>query len=278
MSRTPASWLKIITFYIIFYACIALVWALYLIALYQTIDYSKPKHLLEASVIGTNPAVSVRPLPHYLKTQTISLTFDKNDLPENKNLIDDMKLVMRRYTTSNTTDNMIDCVDDSFAPPGKFCKFDWSKVPAECREENDFGYHDGKPCLMLRVNRIFDWEPVPYTDEDLKSNKLPLIVKENYEKNKGGQQLIYLTCTPDNPSNAGNLGEIKYYPEQGVRFHHYPYTNQEGYLSPFVFVQFANMKSNVKITVNCQFWAKNIIANHKDKEGMVHFHLKIDEQ
>lgn len=32
----------------------------------------------------------------------------------------------------------------------------------KCITEEHYGYYHGKPCLLLKLNRIYGWEPIPY--------------------------------------------------------------------------------------------------------------------
>ena len=67
------------------------------------------------------------------------------------------------------------------------------------------------------------------------------------EKSTSGEaamvgRVIWFTCEGENPADIENLGEISYYPYQGVADYFYPYKNQRGYLSPAVFLHLKNPK------------------------------------
>ena len=79
-----------------------------------------------------------------------------------------------------------------------------------------------------------------------------------------------------NPADKENIGPIDYFPKPGIEFKYFPYTNQPGYLSPFVFVHFKKPTPGVLINVECKAWAKNIKHNRMDREGSVHFELLMD--
>lgn len=79
-----------------------------------------------------------------------------------------------------------------------------------------------------------------------------------------------------NAADKENVGEIEYYPQQGIEFKYYPFTNQPGYLSPFVFVHFKKPQPGVLINIECKAWARNIKHNRMDREGSVHFELLVD--
>lgn len=66
-------------------------------------------------------------------------------------------------------------------------------LPQEpCTRESDYGFREGKPCILIKLNKIFAWEPVPYkTEEDLPEN-LPISIKTAFKKNieEGNQDLV----------------------------------------------------------------------------------------
>ena len=36
-----------------------------------------------------------------------------------------------------------------------------------CTKENAFGFRDGRPCILIKLNKIFGWEPIPYQEKYL---------------------------------------------------------------------------------------------------------------
>lgn len=137
---------------------------------------------------------------------------------------------------------------------------------ANCVKQQNYGYDDGMPCVLLKLNKIFDWEPVPYN-----LSEVPEEIKNSYK-----DYAIKVTCQGELPADRENLGDISYYPDEGFHFKYYPYLNQQGYRSPLVFVQFENPKTGILLMIECKAWAKNIIHNRLQKIGTIHFELLID--
>lgn len=79
-----------------------------------------------------------------------------------------------------------------------------------------------------------------------------------------------------NAADKENIGPIRYSPKQTIAPNYYPFTNQDGYQSPFVMVQFMQPARGVLINVECKSWAENIRYNRKEGEGSVHFELLVD--
>jgi len=63
LTRTPLSWLKITTFYIIYYSCLAGFWAAAMAIFWQTLPnpWEGPKWTQNSSIIGTNPGLGAKP-------------------------------------------------------------------------------------------------------------------------------------------------------------------------------------------------------------------------
>ena len=55
---------------------------------------------------------------------------------------------------------------------------------------------------------------------------------------------MWVECHGENPADKEHMGPLVYHPDQGLSKNYYPYKNQEGYVSPAVFVEFANPQSN----------------------------------
>lgn len=80
-----------------------------------------------------------------------------------------------------------------------------------------------------------------------------------------------------NPADKENIGPIEYFPPNGaIPNYYFPFTNLDGYLSPFVFVHFKKPATGVLINVECKAWAANIRHDRTDRMGSVHFELLID--
>jgi len=177
---------------------------------------------------------------------------------------------------SDTGAHIDQCDNNKTPENGKFCFFDIKKISNNCSADQFFGYKRGDPCVLIKLNRIYNWVPEPYSAEELKDKNIPQLVKDDYPKRSDGSQLIYITCEGENAADKENIGPIAYYPQQGIEFKYFPFTNQPGYLSPFVFVHFSKPAPGVLINVECKAWAKNIKHNRMDREGSVHFELLMD--
>ena len=60
---------------------------------------------------------------------------------------------------------------------------------------------------------------------------------------------VWVDCHGENPADRENMGPLVYHPDQGLSKNYYPYKNQAGYVSPAIFVEFANPQSEKKFTI-----------------------------
>ena len=89
----------------------------------------------------------------------------------------------------------------------------------------------------------------------------------------------HLWPSGEHPADVDNLGEVKYYPQDGFDLKYFPYLNQPHYLSPLVFAKFTNPTRGVLIQVVCHPVNAGNIEQEKQQrgDGRVHFELLIDD-
>ena len=151
-----------------------------------------------------------------------------------------------------------------------------------CTSKNNYGFDRAKPCMLVKLNRIFDWIPEPYGASDpLPKELLP------YEKTvREYPENIFVLCEGENPVDKDHIGIIRYYsraPEGPgpsnmgfLPFDFYPYERQDDYTTPLVFARFENISTNVLVNVICKAYAKNIYRDNLHRNGAVHFELFIE--
>lgn len=147
------------------------------------------------------------------------------------------------------SNNQKNCDFENTPTPSQVCKLDLSKF-GECKAENAYGYNNSAPCIFLKLNRIYGWEPEYYNDtenlpedmpEDLKDHIKSLPIKHRNQ--------IWVSCAGENPHDLETIGtEIKYFPSRGFPSYFYPYRNLRGYLSPLVAVKFSRPTRKLELT------------------------------
>jgi sodium/potassium-transporting ATPase subunit beta len=99
---------------------------------------------------------------------------------------------------------------------------------------------------------------------------------QQHEGKEKYNERVWIDCQGENPADRENLGPVIYHPTNGISKNYFPYRNQEGYLSPAIFVEFTQVKFGVMIAVECRAWADNIEHDRMDRRGLAHFELMID--
>lgn len=273
---------KLFIFYIFFYSFLAAFWIAYMYIFFASQKYDKLILKLDESLIGTVPGTTFRPIDNSVTRLVINTKSVDHQVDQ---LID---MLAPYHVPLDRDDNphVENCTGDAYASnQDNFCYFDINHLPKECTAQHKFGLAEGRPCIMIRLNRIFSWLPEPYDSSDLQDISLPQVVREDFNRRKEGSRLIYLTCKGQTPTDVSNLdggnfnsnsSNILYYPYQGVEYRYFPYRDQPGYLSPFVFVRFVRPVHGVDIKVECRWWSKNIYHDISIAHGALNFKLRID--
>ena len=120
-----------------------------------------------------------------------------------------------------------------------------------CTKDKNYGYDEGKPCIFLKLNKIYNWIPEYYNkknDVDELSG-MPAKLKQHIrDRSALGQEMnvVWVSCEGENPADIENLGTgISYYSlnnEQGFFGNYFPFLSKKGYLQPLVAVQFTSVK------------------------------------
>lgn len=289
--RTAKSWFLITVFYCIYYFLLACFWYGMLNLFFITIDVNSPKYQLEASIIGTNPGVGLRPtqasedidssmLFLWAKAKNQRPSEAPFDTSRNVDWAKRYEAFVNKY--DNTTETR-DCAGDDFMEDGgDACRF--SKADLGPCGEYPYGYeltgNEDKisPCVLLKINRIFNWKPTPYDADDLKyEDSIPQAIKDlaGRDPNK-----LYLNCEGENAADREALeGKVAYYPQnQAISYKYFPYTQaNKNYHNPVVAVKFSDMPVGQLLHIECKLYAKGIEHSRKFRMGSVHFELFLND-
>lgn len=268
-SRSPSSWIRLFAFYGILWICTIAFWIVYMTLFQQTLDERVPTLKLADSPIGVVPGLAIRPRPAESKIDSSLIHFKSSSSGDWQHWTDNIKSYLKPYQELESGAGQHaqgDCnAYGGERDPNKFCPFELRIIPNECSESQNFSYHLGKPCILVKLNRIYGWKPEPY-----------MIPPKDYPPQApfhAGQ--IQVTCEGQSHADKENIGPIDYYP-QGIDVKYFPFTNQPGYQSPFVMAHFKNPRPGVLIFIECKAWAKNIEHDRLRSRGMVKFELLID--
>lgn len=282
LGRTPKSWGLITIAYIIYYTFLALFWAACFTIFWQTIDDKVPRWENDNGIIGSSPAIGVRPAQSWDHVDSSMIMYNQAS-EESKENMDGWKEWVERseefLLSYKNQEKNVDC-DSSGAGEGEVCKFDLKEL-GPCAEGN-YGYDKGKPCVFLKLNKIYNLEHDYYTNVDEFPEKIPTDVKDRIAELKltgDDMKQVWVDCHGENPADVEAMGDIEYYPKAAA-FHgkYFPYTNQDGYANPLIAVQFLNPEAGQLLHIECRAYAGNINYDRRDKIGKAHFELLVHNE
>ncbi|XP_060063285.1 sodium/potassium-transporting ATPase subunit beta-like [Ylistrum balloti] len=158
-------------------------------------------------------------------------------------------------------DDYVDCTNAT-APEGKKCRFDIHKLGGLCTHGKQYGYDQGRPCVLLTLKMPKGIVPEVFEkDADITKTKL--------QNGIWSPDHVAVTCegaTPEDKANIGSMtykgpnniteGPIYISPKEGFPINFYKGGNT---VLPGVMVGFNDLKitKNTYITIKCVAWAKN---------------------
>jgi len=279
MGRTPMSWLLITVFYIVYYAFLAAFWALCLFVFFSIgIEEKSPYWTTKASLIGESPAMGVRPGQAWELIDSSMIIFNTasrnkvNDIPGWEEWADRTKTFLEPYADVNQTELVL-CGDRK--NDNEVCKFPISTL-GPCGKGN-FGYDMGKPCIYLKLNKIFGLEHKYYNTVESLPDYTPARVGQKMKELPATKRnQVWVHCHGENAADREAMGRVKYYPDAaGFEGKYFPYFNQDGYISPLIAVQFMDATPGQLLHIECRAYAGNIKYDKRDKLGRAHFELLI---
>ncbi|XP_051563217.1 sodium/potassium-transporting ATPase subunit beta-233-like [Myxocyprinus asiaticus] len=275
LGRTGGSWFKIFTFYVIFYGCLAGIFIGTIQAMLMTLSNYKPTYQDRVAPPGLSHT------PHPDKAE---IFFSLNNQESYAAYIKNMKNFLQAYNSENQLDQMKyeDCGDKptTYTERGelegdygmrKACRFDrsWLKECSGITDET-FGFEDGKPCLIVKLNRIVNFRPRPPASND----SLPEPIRTSYQGN-----IIPIHCSSKREEEADKLGPIDYFGVgAGFPLQYYPYYGkllQPQYLQPLVAIKFQNISKDFDMRIECKVFGENIHYSEKDR-SQGRFDIKIN--
>jgi len=262
LGRGAKSWGEIGLFYLIYYICLSAFFAATITVFHQTLDDSRPKLQDDSSLLKANPGLGYKPMPDIDTTLVHVIEKNAQDFNESINSI------LAKYDDASQK-GLVDCSSEYKTRPDaeKACKFDVKVFEQQCGEQFGYTGANPQPCVLLKLNKIYNWEPKPYTD---KPDELVLPEGVAYNQNQ-----VWIHCIGENGADKDNIGSLQYFPQQGFSLAYYPYLNQKNYKAPLVMVKFLNPTPGIGLMVECTAFASNIEVDSMEKLGSVKFELLV---
>ncbi|XP_024134597.1 sodium/potassium-transporting ATPase subunit beta-1a [Oryzias melastigma] len=265
LGRTGCSWFKIFLFYVIFYGCLAGIFIGTIQAMLLTLSDYKPTYQDRVAPPG---------LSHTPRSEKSEIYFKMSDNSTYKKYVDSMNELLRNYDEGRQTKQLKfdTCGEDplTYRDQGTLenslgqrssCTFP-RKWLGDCSGLTDstYGFKEGKPCLIVKLNRIVYFKPRGPSD----NSTLPEALQ-----GRSYQNLIPVHCKNKRPEDASKIGEIKYFGfNGGFPLQYYPYYGKQlhpHYLQPLVAIQFTNLTIGEELRIDCRAYGDNIKYSEKDR-------------
>jgi len=268
--RTAVSWGLILAFYLVFYtvliggtAGLLKFWERF-INNADSVKYSGPEEGL-----AWTPGVSHIPIWDPEKKSTL-IRFSRANDDQCDNLTNYMyDSFLEGYEPiywSSENGNFIDCSSGRTDPDvEKVCEFKLDAL-RPCIKEDGYGWGDGQPCIILKMNKINNWVPENYAPDEV-----PDEIKDVWKPD-----VITVKCFGADPVSRELLGDIEYTPQQGWSFDYFPFTGQQGYKSPLVAAQFMSLPPRTLVFITCKAYTKNMVYHQTYGLGQTRFELISD--
>ncbi|CAL8238449.1 unnamed protein product [Merluccius merluccius] len=265
LGRTGGSWFKILIFYVIFYGCLAGIFVGTIQALLLTVSNYKPTWQDRVAPPG---------LSHTPQSEKSEVSFNPKVIESYLPYTRALREFLAKYDDENQRDQMKfeDCGEEpvdyrnrgdleSDTGVRKACRFSRAWL-GECSglEDTEFGFKDGKPCFIVKLNRIVNfWPRIP-----LNNDSIPEDAQYKVQPN-----VMPIYCSNKRDEDAGKVGEVKYFGiGGGFPLQYYPYYGKllhPHYLQPLVALQFTNLTMNTEVRIECKVYGDNIAYSEKDR-------------
>ncbi|XP_008121800.1 protein ATP1B4 [Anolis carolinensis] len=253
MGRTGQSWALIILFYLVLYTFLAGMFSFGLYVMLLTMSPYTPTYRDRVAP----PGVMIRP---YVDN-TVNIAFNISRPHSWQRYVDNLEAYLQDYNDAAQESKNIMCnpgryfFQEDESKPKKACQFKRS-VLSHCSGlvDKTFGYSTGKPCILLKMNRIVGYKP-------------------------GYGTPVTVTCRKFKGDDSPLRG-VEYYPSNTFNHMYFPYYGKQThgtYAQPLVAMHFTNVTRNKVNTIQCQLNGKGIINDYNSDRflGRIIFMLQV---
>ncbi|KAL8197447.1 UNVERIFIED_CONTAM: Protein atp1b4 [Gekko kuhli] len=255
MGRTAHGWWQLFLFYLVFYLFLAGMFVLCMYVTLFTLSPYTPRHRDRVAP----PGVMIRPYIGH----GFTISFHMSEPRTWQRYVKNLEQFLGAYNDSVQESRNAACTPGNYfiqdtgeSTMKRACQFRRSALQ-ECSGLNDktFGYAGGRPCILLKMNRIIGYRPGYGT---------PVTV--GCEVLKGSES---------------NIEATDFYPSATFDPMYFPYYGKlthENYTSPVVAMRFT-LRKNQTIPIECRLNGVGIINNmHKDRFlGRIQFIVTVNE-
>ncbi|KAB1267772.1 Potassium-transporting ATPase subunit beta [Camelus dromedarius] len=293
LGRTLSRWVWISLYYVAFYVVMTGLFALCLYVLMCTIDPYTPDYQDQLK----SPGVTLR--PDVYGEKGLDISYNVSDNRTWTELTRTLHRFLAGYSPASQDGN-IDCTSEKYFFQERFlapnhtkfsCKFT-ADMLQNCSGSPDptFGFAEGKPCFIIKMNRIVKFLPGNSTAPRV---DCAFLVSKRTET-RARVHTPARTCRPlpaqaaplrpqdEHPRQDAPL-QVAYYPPNGTfSLHYFPYYGKKAqphYSNPLVAAKLLNVPRNRDVVIACKVLAEHVTFDnpHDPYEGKVEFKLRIQK-
>ncbi|XP_012693889.1 sodium/potassium-transporting ATPase subunit beta-3b [Clupea harengus] len=248
IGRTASSWALIVGFYLVFYAFLTGFFTLTMWVMLQTLEDDVPKYRDRVP----SPGLVIRP-------RSLDIIFNRTNPKQYGPYVRHLESLLQQYNDTIQEQNEL-CMVNEYTEQDdvaekKVCQFKRSLL-RQCSGLADatFGYAEGKPCILVKMNRIIGLRP-------------------------RGEPYVNCTAKRDTPL------QMSYFPTEAkfdkMYFPYYGKINHPKYVQPLVAVQLLLAKEdyNTEIAIECKVEGSDL-KNDDDRDkflGRITFRVTVTE-
>lgn len=282
LGRDGARWGKLGVFYFFFYLGLAGFFCSMLAIFMAFTPRDRPRYDLEESRMQTrsnplSPGLGFRPQPDGDK----SLIVVKKNSNERNSYVDSLNKYLHVYYWKNDNFQRSDNGYGSYREPREVSRKFSINNPGDCRNDTQYGFSRGRPCVLVKMNKIVDFKPIPgYRDNEA----------AEFQGTCGQSRpdAVSVRCFGEYPADVDNIGTVEYISENGhdrrcgsLKTDRFPYLGKHNrtdvYQAPYLWAQFTDPKPNVLINVICRVYGQNIHYDKKTGRGLTRFQIYLEE-
>ncbi|XP_053168686.1 potassium-transporting ATPase subunit beta [Hemicordylus capensis] len=261
MGRTLINWVWISLYYVAFYVVVTGLFALSIYSLMKTLNPYTPDYQDRLK----SPGVTLR--PDVYGEKGLEIYYNISDRDSWDGYVKTLHSFLSAYNETAQHAN-INCTEEKYFIQKSLnasCKFLHDMCKYSCKFTQDmlgncsglmdptFGFPEGNPCLIIKMNRIIGFRP-----------------------GNGTAPRVHCTVLGDTSPL-----DVEYYPTSGTfSLHYFPYYGckaQPTYSNPLVAVKLLNISKNKEVAIVCRVVGAGITSDnpHDPYEGKVEFKVKI---
>lgn len=237
MGRNGSSWAKIGFFYICFYGFLAGFFSAMLIVFLSTLNDPQAK----AAEVGPN---GIGPkLIQFLADNELEvapgLTWVNSDMSSSQAFHEKTDTYMKDLNLIANDKSREPCSEDDEGYEGETqCRFNMNATNVKCQNTTSFGYNETKPCLFVKMNKVWRW--IPMADEE-------------------NPKVLKLECKAEGAKEVTVING-------GFQKSAFPFKGQSDYMTPPVAVQVTletdpETKKTKPVTVKCELKGKGVVPS-----------------